>query len=89
MIKYKTGYGIERKDKKLIRKARNIGDCALITHDLQTLALLNLEAKNAHKSKKSSVNFYDSRVKNQVKTLRNHVTSYNAYSRTFKSARKK
>lgn len=88
MFKYKTGYGIERKDKKLIRKARGICDCALISHDLQTLALLNLEAKNAHKSKKSSVNYYDSRVKNQVKTLRSHVSSYNVHERTFKSARK-
>ena len=54
MRKYKTGYGIERRDKKLIRAARKIWDCALISHDLQTLALLNMEAKNAHKTKKSS-----------------------------------
>ena len=89
MRKYKTGYGIERWDKKLIRKARNIGDCALISHDLQTLALLNMEAKNAHKTKKSSVNYYDNRVRNQVKTLRGHVASYNGQAGTFKSARKK
>ena len=48
-----------------------------------------MEAKNAHKSKKSSVNYYDNRVKNQVKTLRGHVASYNGQAGTFKSAKRK
>ena len=89
MRKYKTGYGIERRDKKLIRAARKIWDCALISHDLQTLAYLNMEAKNAHKTKKSSVNYYDSRVRNQVKTLKSHVASYIGQVGTFKSAKRK
>lgn len=88
MRKYKTGYGIERRDKKLIRKARRIGESSLISHDLQTLALLNMEAKNAHKTKKSSVNFYDNQVKNQVNKLRRDVAGYHKINSSFKMGRR-
>ena len=88
MFKYKTGYGIERRDKKVIKESRSVKrDCALVELDLQRLAYYNLEAKNAHKHKNPNVKFYDNQVKEQVQVLKIHLNSYKRIGRPLQLAR--